>query len=76
MQKLTEVCAQAMAGALAKHKQSVQAWEDIAGKSLQHPEWQPKVLTFAQLWEQAYAAHGEELSNNIETLLRSCRKVM
>lgn len=68
MQKLQALCEEAMVAALNKHKSSVEAWEKTAGKPLNVVEWQPQVITFAELWEQAYAAHGEELVSNIESL--------
>lgn len=68
MEKLQALCEEAMIAALDKHRSSVRAWEKTAGKSLNVVEWQPQVITFAQLWEQAYAAHGEELVRNIESL--------
>ena len=68
MKKLRTVCEEAMVAALEKHRQSVKAWEKTAGKPLNAPQWQPQVLTFAELWEQAYGAHGDELVKSIESL--------
>ena len=70
MHKLQVLCEEAMVAALNKHRQSVKAWEETAGKSLNVVEWQPQVWTFAELWEQAYAAHGEELVKNIDSLTK------
>ncbi|MGI6343469.1 MAG: M20/M25/M40 family metallo-hydrolase [Bacillota bacterium] len=68
MQKLQALCEEAMVAALERHRQSVSAWEKAAGKELPAVEWQPQVWTYAQLWEQAFAAHGDELVRNIENL--------
>ena len=68
MEKLQTLCEEAMVAALDKHRQSVKAWEATAGKTLNMVEWQPQVLTFAELWGQAYAAHGEELVKSIDSL--------
>lgn len=68
MAKLQAVCQEAMAAALEKHRQSVKAWEKTAGRPLPVPQWQPQVWTYAELWQQAYAAHGEELTRSIEAL--------
>ncbi len=68
MQKLKALCEEAMVAALEKHKQSVQAWEKVAGKPINLVEWKPQVLTYAQLWQQAYEAHGEELVKSIDSL--------
>lgn len=73
MQKLQALCEEAMVAVLEKHRQSVRAWEETAGKPLNMVEWQPQVLTFAELWEQAYAAHGEELVKSIESLTERLR---
>ncbi|NLY53163.1 MAG: M20/M25/M40 family metallo-hydrolase [Firmicutes bacterium] len=68
MDKLVALCEEAMAAAWDKYRASTQAWEKIAGKPLSRLEWQPQVLTFAELWEQSLAAHGDELLQNIENL--------
>lgn len=70
MDKLLTLGKEAMEAALAKHRQSAQNWEKVAGKSLNIVEWEPQVWTYAELWEQAYAAHGEELVANIEALTK------
>ncbi len=67
MDKLTVICEQSFVNALEKLKFSSAAWAKTAASSLELPDWQPSVLTFAQLWQQCLESHGSRFIHAIDT---------
>lgn len=66
--KLVRLAEQAVISAMDRLSLSARAWEKISGGSLDIPAWQPRVLTYAQLWEECAAAGEQELENALDAL--------
>jgi len=66
--KLERLCQQAAKNAMERLHLSMQAWGKLVDSQLTTPPWQPRVLTFAQLWEECVQAHGLEFTKIIDEL--------
>ena len=66
MAKLVRLAEQAARNALERLHISARAWEEIAGTKVELPPWQPRVMTFAQLWRECVDARGRELVRSID----------
>jgi len=64
--KLVRLAEQAVQNAMERLRISARAWERMAGRKVELPPWQPRVMTFAQLWQECLAAHGGELEQLID----------
>lgn len=66
--KLVQLAEQAAKNAMERITLSARAWEKLAGTQLALPPVQPKVMTFAGLWDQCVQANGPEFTRNIHEL--------
>lgn len=73
MAKLVRLAEQAAKSAMERLAMSARAWGKLAGTELELPPWQPRVMTFAQLWDECIQAHGPEVAKGIDELASQLR---
>lgn len=61
MAKLVRLTQQAVKNAMERLHLSARAWEKLAGAEVELPPWQPRVMTFAKLWQECVQAQGPDL---------------
>ena len=72
--KLVRLGQQAWVNTLERLDMSIRAWNQIGGTSRTIPQFQPKVMTFAQLWQQCLLAHGDDFVQDIDDLAKKLQQ--
>lgn len=70
MGKLVRLGEQAVSNSTERLKLSARTWGALAGGEVALPDWQPRVITYAQLLEECVQAHGQELLTALDNLSR------
>lgn len=68
LDKLIRLGHQAWSNTADRLNISIQGWNKIAGADRPLPQWQPKVMSFADLWQLCLEAHGESFVRDIDAL--------
>jgi arginine utilization protein RocB len=71
MEKLVSIAEEAFAGALEKMCKEAEKYAAFTGSNQPSVPWQPKVYTFAQLYEMALQAHGEKFRLHINDYIHT-----
>ncbi|MGI5838308.1 MAG: M20/M25/M40 family metallo-hydrolase [bacterium] len=66
MDKLIELAKQAFANALAKQKREAKRYSEITGLAEPAVPWEPKVYTYREVYDMAFAAHGEKFAQHMQ----------
>jgi len=66
LDKLVRLSEQAFSNAMDRLNLSARTWEKLSQGDVVLPHWQPRVLTFAQLWQECLQAHGQKLQEHID----------
>ena len=70
MAKLMRLAEQASSNAMERLSMSARAWEKLAETELDLPPWQPRVMTFAQLWDECVQAKGDEFFQAMDDMAK------
>jgi arginine utilization protein RocB len=71
MEKLVSIAEEAFAGALEKMNREAEKYAAFTGKDRPAIPWQPKVYTFAQLYELVLQTHGEKFRLHINDYINT-----
>lgn len=74
LEKLKKIGEEAMHAAIEKVKVQGARYQDMSGLPVEIPNYNPKVISYTELYEIAKKEHGEKLDKHIENCLNEWKK--